>query len=251
MRSAKLVLCELGPANEPGLESYSPFCLKIHRALRLAGLAYESRVGRMPSDFSNLNPTGQVPVLLVDGEPIHDSTVILETIARLAPGVLLPADPRARAEAWLWEDWADRALSGYVVAARWADHRNWPTVRDVFFGGAPWLVRKLVAPRLRARIVETLVARDFLRAGMEALHRDYARVLDHLEARAPRTGFWLGDRPTVADVALFAQLRQLRSGLLTPAQEREIAIRPNLDDWMDRVDAATRGKVGMRLVAAA
>jgi glutathione S-transferase len=36
----KLVLCELGETRIPGLESYSPFCLKANRALKYLGLPY-------------------------------------------------------------------------------------------------------------------------------------------------------------------------------------------------------------------
>jgi glutathione S-transferase len=83
------------------------------------------------------------------------------------------------------------------------------------------------------------VARDFLRAGEEALWDDYRRVLDFLEARAPHDGFWLGgDTPTVADVAIFGQLHGLRTPL-TAAQGRELVLRPALTDWLDRVDEAT------------
>lgn len=83
-----------------------------------------------------------------------------------------------------------------------------------------------------------LVVRDVLRAGEHALWTEYRSVLDRLEARAPRTGFWLGETVGVADVALFAQLRSLKSAL-TPWQAREIELRPALVDWIDRVDAAT------------
>src|SRR5271167_2581053 len=94
-----LVLCELADASADGVESYSPFCLKVHRALRAAGLAYERRHGTRPDSFASLNPAGQVPVLLVDGEPVADSTRIvkrIETIAGVLGGEL---DARARAEA--------------------------------------------------------------------------------------------------------------------------------------------------------
>lgn len=192
-----LVLCELGETEAPGLESYSPFCLKVHRALRAAGLAYSSRRGRMPSDFRSLNPTAQVPVLLVGDEPVCDSTRIVERIVAMAPGA-----------------------------------------RDAYFGRAPWLVRTVVAPAIRRRVMRGLVVRDVLRAGEHALSSEYRSTLDRLEARAPRTGFWLGDTVGVADVALFAQLRSLKSAL-TPWQAREIELRPTLVDWIDRVDAAT------------
>jgi hypothetical protein len=37
--SPALVLCELEDSGIPGLESLSPFCLKVHRALKLASSA--------------------------------------------------------------------------------------------------------------------------------------------------------------------------------------------------------------------
>src|ERR1700689_1126136 len=82
-----LVLCELADASaatKQRAESYSPFCLKVHRALRAAGLPYERRHGRAPRDFVKENPAAQVPVLLVDGEPVADSTRILHRIEGIA-----------------------------------------------------------------------------------------------------------------------------------------------------------------------
>lgn len=249
----KIVLCELGETGIANVQSYSPFCLKVHRALGLAGLEYTSRRGA-PRDFRVLNALEQVPVLLVDDDVITDSTRILAHIEKLAVASgrpsLLPGDARARAEAWLWEDHADRALNGYLVAARWADGRNWPLVREAYFQGAPWFVKKLVAPMIRRKVVAALVARDFLRAGEKALWDDYRRVLDCLEARAPLDGFWLGgETPTVADLAIFGQLHGLRTPL-TAAQARELTLRPALTDWLDRVDEATfPGRSTVRLTA--
>jgi glutathione S-transferase len=238
-----IVLCETGETGIASIQSYSPFCLKVHRALGAAGLAYESRRGA-PRDFLGLNPTGEVPVLLIDDEVVRDSTAIVARVAEMAERAggpsLLPKDARARAEAWLWEDYADRALNGFVVAARWDDDRNWPLVREAYFGGAPWVVRKLVAPFLRKKLGRSLVARDVTRAGSKALWDEYRRVLDALEARAPYEGFWCSeDAPTVADVSLFGQLQSLRTPL-TAAQGRELKLRPALTDWLDRVDAATQ-----------
>ena len=239
-RSPQLVLCELQDPGIPGLESASPFCLKVHRALRLACLPYERRHGRAPSDFQSHNPAAQVPVLLVDGTPTSDSTAILKLLEELAPGRFdAGADARCRHERWLWEELADVSLNGFVVAARWADDRNWPTVRATYFGAAPWFVRSLVVPRVRARVLDGLRKRDFWRAGAEACWSRFRATLDDLEARAPASGFWLGPTPGVADVALYGQLASLRTPL-TAWQASEIAKRPGLDDYLDRVDQATR-----------
>jgi glutathione S-transferase len=239
--NAPITLCEFDPPRDPSLESYSPFCLKVHRALKAAALPYERRHGSTASAFKALNPSGQVPVLLVGDEVIADSTRILERIVRLRPGLFgADLDARTHAEAWLWEDFADTALNGYVVAARWLDDRNWPLVLEAYFGGAPWFVRALIAPRVRSRVRRSLVARDVWRAGEEACWRRFVAALDQLEARTPARGFWLGPALTVADVSMFAQLRSLQTDL-TAWQRSEIEQRGALRDWLNRVDRATRG----------
>jgi glutathione S-transferase len=238
---ANLVLCELADAGADGVESYSPFCLKVHRALRAAGLAYERRHGARPDAFASLNPTGQVPVLLVDGEPVADSTRILKRIEALAGPIGGEMDARTRGEAWLWEELADASLNGFLVAARWADDRNWPLVRQAYFGKAPRFVRALITPRIRARVVGGLVARDVWRAGAEACWDRFLSTLEALEARAPRSGFWVGDRLTVADVSLFGQLQSFRTPL-TAWQAHAVSQKPALRAWLDRVDAATRAQ---------
>lgn len=237
--SPTLTLCELADPGVPGLESHSPFCLKVHRALRAAGLPYTRRYGARPDAFGHLNPARQVPVLLVGDRAVADSTAILATMESLGGRSLLPDDPRARAEAWLWEELGDTALNGFVVAARWADDRNWPAVRDAYFGAIPAALRWAIAGRLRAGVVRGLHARDVWRRGPEACWERFDRTLDQLDARAPRAGFWVGEALSVADVSLFAQLHALRNAL-TPWQRDRIAARPALTAWLDRVDAATQ-----------
>lgn len=235
--SPRLVLCELGRPEEPGLESYSPFCLKVHRALSVAGLRYTSRRASRPAEHRAHNPAAQVPVLLVDGVPIADSTNILRYLAARAPERLA-----ASAEAWLWEDWADTSLNGFLVASRWADDRNWLAVREAYFGKAPWIVRALVAPILRKKVVKTLVARDVWRAGPEACWARFGHVLDAMEERAPASGFWVGERISVADVAIYGQLRSMLTHLTRP-QAEAIRARPLLTGYLARVGAASQSWV--------
>ena len=236
-----LTLCEIADASAFGVESFSPYCLKAHRALKLAGLPYVRRHGARPDAHRALNFTGQVPVLLVGERAVADSTEILREVARLAPGVLdRGLDARARAEASLWEELADTSLNGFLVAARWADDDNWPLVRGAYFAAMPAPVRAVVPSLLRRGVVKNLVARDVWRAGPDACWRRYEALLDALDARAPADGFWMGPAVTSADVALFAQLHGLRNRY-TARQGAMIAARPRLTAWLDRVDAATRG----------
>ncbi|RYE91615.1 MAG: hypothetical protein EOO75_08490 [Myxococcales bacterium] len=254
LSSPALVLCELEDPGVASFESYSPFCLKAHRALRLAGLSYERRHSSNPATFRAHNPTGQVPVLLVDGRAVADSTSIMARIECLSGGSLLGGlDARGQAEAWLWEELADTALNGFVVAARWADERSWPAVKQAYFGAMPSLVRAIVPGLLRRRVVRGLVARDVWRAGPAACWARFETLLDQLEGRSPAAGFWLGSSVTLADVALFGQLHALRMPL-TPWQRGQIEARRRLSAWLDRVDHATSAEArpsGVRPVARA
>jgi len=233
----ELVLCETGETGLSTHESYSPFCLKVHRALKVAGLPYASRHGR-PSDFRSINPAGQVPVLVADGTPISDSTRILAHIVALKPAALnVGLEAATLAEAWAWEEFSDSVLNGFLVAARWADDRNWPLVRRAYFGRAPWFVRTLIAPSVRRRVVRGLVARDVWRTGAVACWERFQVALDQLEQRAPSRGCWLGELST-ADISLFAQLHSLRTPL-TAWQAGQLATRKTLALYLDRVDQAT------------
>ncbi|NNC06797.1 glutathione S-transferase family protein [Corallococcus exiguus] len=229
-----LTLLELADPGLPGIESYSPFCLKAHRALKYAGLPYARGCADNPASHRAHNPTGQVPVLLVGAEAVPDSTAILARIQQLAPG-RIDASP----EALLWEELADTSLNGFLVASRWADDRNWPRTRATFFHFMPAPVRAVVPTLIRRKQVERLVARDVWRTGPEACWRRFGALLDQLDARAPEQGFWLSGALSVADLALFGQLHSFRTPL-TPWQGAEVDRRERLSAWLGRVDVATR-----------
>jgi glutathione S-transferase len=236
----ELVLCEVGTTTEPDLETYSPFCLKVHRALRAVGLRYTSERRDAPQMWSDKNPVGQVPVLLVDGEAIADSTRILSRLDALSGGGLSPRDPRLAAENHLYEELADTALNGFVLAARWADDDNWPRLRDRFFAPCPPEHRAEVADPLRQGVIGALVGRDIWRAGPAACWQRFEALLDALDARAPEAGLWLDARSRAADCALFGQLWSLRSDL-TPRQARAVERRERLTAYLGRVHEATKG----------
>src|SRR5215510_5810541 len=169
MSTPNLVLCDF-PA-ETGVEgwvSFSPFVLEVERALWLAKLPFEHRRVNMMR-LKELNPTGQLPVLLIGEEKVPDSTRILHRIEALSPGSLTGGlDARGVAEAWLWEEFADTSLYPYVLATRWADERGWPVPRKAFFGAMPPVVRDLVANMVRKKTLRALEGRDFTRAGLAA-----------------------------------------------------------------------------------
>lgn len=83
-------------------KNYSSWSMRPWVLLTQAGIAFEeiqlkfSDAGRVEG-VAPYSPTRQVPVLIVDGEPVWDSLAIGEAVAELFPSnQLWPADPRAR-----------------------------------------------------------------------------------------------------------------------------------------------------------
>jgi len=97
----------------------SPACRKVRLVMAEKGLDFElveERDWERRREFLMLNPAGEVPVLMVEGdEPISGATPIAEYLEETAPDVkLLPEEPLARAEVRRLVDWFDRKFAAEV-----------------------------------------------------------------------------------------------------------------------------------------
>ncbi|KAL5574157.1 hypothetical protein UlMin_023754 [Ulmus minor] len=95
----------------------SPFCLRVKIALKEKGLEYEEReekelLGKKSDLLLKSNPIHQkVPVLLHNGKPICESTVIVNYINDNWPSPpFLPSSPYEIAQARFWADYIDKKV---------------------------------------------------------------------------------------------------------------------------------------------
>ena len=101
-----------------------------------------------PDWFRAISPLGKVPVLLVDGAPVFESTVICEYLDETTPGSLHPDDPLERARHRSWIEFASAtldAIAGFYVApdaeafaARTTVLRERLQWLDRHLGDGPW-----------------------------------------------------------------------------------------------------------------
>ena len=169
--------------------SLSPYVRKTLAFGAEKGLVLENRVsppGSLDPEFADGSPFLKIPGFQDGDFRISDSTAIITYLEALHPEPnLIPAEPRARARAVWFEEFADTIL---VAAAG-----------KIFFN-------RLVAPRIMRKPGDEAVA-----AKAEA--EELPPVLDYLERTVPDAGgFLLEDRLTLADIAVsspFANLRHL------------------------------------------
>ncbi|MGD9479413.1 glutathione S-transferase family protein [Shinella sp. G-2] len=146
-------------------------------------------------DFLKLNPLGQVPVLDDDGVIVADSNAILVYLAtKLGRNDWLPNDLQSVASIQKW-------LS---VAAG-----------EIAYGPAA------------ARLI-TIFSADF--RAEEVIARAH-HVLGLVNAELERHRFIVGDRPTIADIALYSYI------VSAPEGNVDLTRHPEVRHWLARIEA--------------
>ena len=218
----------------------SPFVEKVIRALALKAIDFELVPPRGPRDFSRWNPqTKKMPVLEIDGERVYDSTFILRRLDELIPEPPLIAgdDGTAAAQRHL-EDWADESLYWYGMALRWKA-KNMRATSAQILATLPAGVRAIASLILPRQIRATTLAQGLGRLPDEVLVGELARHLDDLVTILGEHPFFYGDRPSVADLAIYGQFHMLCSGP-TPEAAALISGRWALVSHMGRVEAMAK-----------
>lgn len=168
----------------------------VHAEFCLVDVDVLSGANRTPA-YLELNPAGQVPILaLADGRTLPESGAILHY---LADGTdLLPDERFARAEVLRWMFFEQHAHDPFIGQARY------------------WLSLVRGGRELKRNLIEEWEDR-----GYEAL-----RVMNfYLGSHA----FFAGDRPTLADIALYPNTHAAADGGF------DLSAFPNVVDWLVRL----------------
>ena len=210
----------------------SPFCTKIRKVLLFKGLAYriEEYGGLRGMKPKGLTQTGKLPVLDYGDERIEDSSKIAQVLDARHPGPpLVPpsVDPHL---VHLLEDWADESLYWYQLWLRMYDDEALDRAVAAGCEGRPAYERpifKLAMSRYRRWVK----AHGLGRYPAEVVLADFQRHLDALEGRLQRDSWLCGDAPSIADIAVAAQLDEV---VRTSPHAHFIEERPQLHAWRAR-----------------
>ena len=110
-----------------------PFARRTRIVLREEGAEFEARevdLQNRSEEFLKASPTGKVPVIVVDGDSLYESSVVNQYLDEVyEESKLLPKDPKARAYARIWMVNADAELYPQVFVSSMGHMRGFPEER--------------------------------------------------------------------------------------------------------------------------
>jgi glutathione S-transferase len=215
----------------------SPFCQKVARMLRFKGIAFEAvnYNGILGAKVPMLSKVGKVPVLDINGQRIQDSTRIARYLDATFPELplLYPADPLQKAQAELWEDWADELLYFYEVYFRVNDPDALKEAVRISSEGRPAYESALVKQFIKFELKTQLFFQGTGRMAHSDIKAEFRGHLDRIELVLGQTGWLVGDHQTIADIAVASQLAEV---VRTSNKFRaEILDRPNIAAWLIKI----------------
>ena len=156
----------------------SPFVRKAVAFANEKGIDFTLKqlgLGANDPDFLAASPFKKIPALTDGDYKLADSSAIIHYIEALHPEpALIPADPRERGKTIWWDEFADT-----IVAA----------------AGGKMFFNRIVAPRFLGRDGD-------LAAADKAQAEEVPPILAWLETQIPASGYLVGDRLTLADIAV-------------------------------------------------
>ena len=198
-------LYKFGPIE--GATDPSPFCVKVEAYCRMADIPYDTIEGT-----GNLqkSPKGKLPYIEDEGVTLGDSEFIIEYLINKHGDTLDEhLSETANATAHSIKIMVDEHLYWGMVYERWAVDHNWNILKDMFFAEMPWILQKMIVPKIRKGVLQTLNGQGISRHSREEITQIVDKDLKALSGLLGDKPYFMGEKPTSVDASVYGILSQL------------------------------------------
>jgi len=176
--------------------------------------------------FIALSREGQVPVLVHDGEPFTDATLICEYLEDVFVGRrLMPVDAEGRWRVRVWQKYVDELMGPAVTHIAWSIFRPWT---------GPVLDAVKTAPTEDSRQAWRQALAGYGDAMLVADRAEIDTAVGKLEGALAQSRWLVGPELTLADIAVFSYARYIPK-VLPELLGAERA--PRTSAWLDRMSS--------------
>ena len=190
-----------------GLLDPSPFVMKVDAYLSMAEIDFKR--DRHPNNLRTAKK-GKLPFIVDDDETIVDSQFIIEhLIAKYGDKLDHHLTKEQKAIAYLITKSLDENLYFCIVYSRWIREDNWNTLKKVFFGKLPIILRSILPLIIRRSLVKILKGQGILlHSDTEILHitRSSLQALSDLLGEQD---YFFGEKPSTLDATCYGMLAAL------------------------------------------
>lgn len=215
-----------------GLPAGGPFDLKLLAWLNLASIPYDHRF----QDDTRKGPKGKNPWIELDGEPIGDSEIIIERLGTQF-GVDLDAGltPEQAAVGHVWRRTFEEHFHQLFEWELLVHPAGAAFMRSGMVAKMPPVLGNVVFKMMQRGMARQLHARGLARHSPDVIEAKGRHDIDALSAFLGDRHFLVGERPVVADAAVFGQLAPMMVWPMETPVAQYIRTIPNLVAYCERV----------------
>jgi glutathione S-transferase len=215
-----------------GLPAGGPFDLKLLAWLALAGIPYEHAF----QDDTRKGPKGKNPWILMDGEALGDTEIIIERLgARYGIDLDAGLAPEERAAAHAWRRTFEEHFHQVFEWELLVHPAGADFMKTFMLSQMPPVIGNLAFRMMQGGMARQLHARGIARHGPDVIAAKGRHDIDALSAWLGDRDFLVADRPVVADAAVFGQLAPMMVWPMDTPVARHLRTVPNLDAYVERM----------------
>ena len=187
-----------------GLIDASPFVVKVHAFLKIAGIDYESV--NNPRNISK-SPKRKLPYITDGEKTVCDSQNIIAYLTQKYNVELdTELSTEQKANAYLIGKSLDENLYWCLVWSRWQHEATWSVVKNSFFKGLPFPISAIVPKMLRKKTIKALHAQGTGRHSENEVIDIANRSFQALSDLLGNKDYFYGDKPSSFDSTAYAFL---------------------------------------------
>lgn len=219
--------------DNPKLINNSPFCAKTEILLKLAKIEHKvTNFTGNPAKFKN----AKLPVIKYQNKQICDSSLIHQFLCKefgLDLDCKLTASERA--QGYAFSKMAEEFLYWSLLHERWMIDSNWESMREVYFGHLPKLIKGFLSNMVRKSVAKSSFGHGMGRHSDKEILQFGKDSIQAISDFLGEKDFFLGNSVSSYDTSIYAFVASLLHSTFGPELKKEAQSKENLVNYDKRM----------------